>query len=66
MRIRQIKDECSRCGNMIACELCLCGHGIDRPRSNIAEMVACQLKHMEEHREFEVPIQGIDFDVDME
>ena len=44
--LREIKDECSRCGEILQCELCREGHGIKCERQNVAEMVKCQLDHM--------------------
>ena len=34
---KEIKDECSRCGNILECEC-----------ENIAKMIKCQMKHREE------------------
>jgi hypothetical protein len=44
---KEIKDECSRCGNILECELFRQGHGIKCERCNIAEMLKCQMKHKE-------------------
>lgn len=44
---REIKDECSECGNILECELFKDGHGIDRERQNVSKMVMCQIKHKE-------------------
>nr|DAL12514.1 MAG TPA_asm: hypothetical protein [Bacteriophage sp.] len=44
---RRITDECSQCGFILTCELCRQGHGINVERSNIRQMVACQIKHRE-------------------
>lgn len=49
---KEIKDECSHCGNILECELFRQGHGIKQERENIAKMIACQMKHREK-REFE-------------
>lgn len=49
---KEINDECSKCGNILECELFSQGHGIKQERENIAKMIACQMKHME-RREFE-------------
>jgi hypothetical protein len=49
---KEIKDECSHCGNILECELFRQGHGIKQERENIAKMIACQMKHRE-RREFE-------------
>ena len=42
---KEIKDECSKCGEVLQCELFLQGHGIKRNRVNVTEMVSCQMKH---------------------
>ena len=42
---KEIKDECSKCGEVLQCELFLQGHGIKRDRENVTEMVSCQMKH---------------------
>lgn len=43
---REITDECSHCGEILQCELFLCGHDIKhKGRSRITEMIACQIKH---------------------
>ena len=49
MRIagKEINDECSRCGNILECELVRQGHGIKQERENIAKMIECQIKHRE-------------------
>lgn len=47
VRGRQITDECQYCGNAIQCELFVSGHGINCERSNVVEMVGCQMKHRE-------------------
>lgn len=44
---KEIKDECSQCGNILECELFRQGHGIKCERCNIAEMLKCQMKHKE-------------------
>lgn len=36
---KEIKDECSKCGEVLQCELFLQGHGIKRDRENVTEMV---------------------------
>ena len=46
MKITEIRDECSKCGEIVTCELCRKGHGIRRPRESFSEMVECQLEHM--------------------
>lgn len=43
--LRNIKDECSRCGEFLECELCRQGHGVRQPRTNIAKMLNCQINH---------------------
>ena len=47
MRIfgKEIADECSKCGNVLECELFRQGHGIKQERINIREMVECQMEH---------------------
>lgn len=42
---KEIKDECSRCGNILECELFRKGHGIKQERENIAKMIECQMNH---------------------
>nr|DAE32720.1 MAG TPA: hypothetical protein [virus sp. ctFlR8] len=42
---KEIKDECSKCGEVLQCELFLKGHGIKRDRENVTEMVSCQMEH---------------------
>lgn len=44
---KEIKDECQYCGEILQCMLFRQGHGIQQKRTNIAEMVRCQIKHME-------------------
>lgn len=44
---KEINDECSRCGNILECELFRQGHGIKQERENIAKMIECQIKHRE-------------------
>lgn len=44
---KEIKDECRHCGEILQCELFRQGHGIQQIRTNIAEMVRCQLRHEE-------------------
>ncbi len=36
---------CSKCGNVLECELFRQGHGIKQERINIREMVECQMEH---------------------
>lgn len=45
---KEIKDECSHCGNIFECELFRQGHGIKQERENVAKMIECQMKHREE------------------
>ena len=45
--LKDVKDECSKCGDYFTCELCRQGHGIKQPRSNVAEMFECQMKHID-------------------
>ena len=47
MRIfgKEITDECSKCGNVLECELFRQGHGIKQERTNVREMVECQMEH---------------------
>nr|DAH74463.1 MAG TPA: RNA polymerase subunit [Caudoviricetes sp.] len=47
---KEIKDECSKCGNILECELFRQGHGIKQERENIAKMIKCQMKHREERQ----------------
>ena len=44
---KEIKDECSKCGNILECELFRQGHGIKQERENVANMIECQMKHRE-------------------
>ena len=50
---KEIKDECSHCGNILECELFRQGHGIKQERENIAKMIACQMKRKPLSIEFE-------------
>lgn len=47
MRIagKEINDECSKCGNILECELFRQGHGIKQERENVAKMIECQMNH---------------------
>lgn len=49
MRIanREITDECTHCGNILQCELFRQGHGIHTERTNVLQMIKCQMKHRE-------------------
>lgn len=49
MRIagKEIKDECQYCGEVLQCELFRKGHGVRQERSNIVDMVRCQINHRE-------------------
>lgn len=42
---KEINDECSRCGNILECELFRQGHGIKQERENVAKMIECQMNH---------------------
>lgn len=42
-----INDECSRCGNILDCELFRKGHGIGTEREHVADMLKCQFEHKE-------------------
>ena len=44
---KEIKDECEKCGEILVCELTRQGHGICQPRTNITQMVECQISHKE-------------------
>ena len=57
---KEIKDECSRCGNILQSELCRQGHGIRQDRKNIAKMINCQLDHHDqrEKKEMRTNVQG--------
>lgn len=52
MRIagKDISDECINCGNMLQCKLFVQGHGIRCERTNITEMIKCQIEHKEGRR----------------
>lgn len=45
---KDINDECSKCGNILECELFRQGHGLRQERENVAKMIECQMKHREE------------------
>lgn len=45
---KEINDECSKCGNILECELFRQGHGIKQERENVAKMIECQMEHREE------------------
>ena len=45
---KEINDECSKCGNILECELFRQGHGLRQERDNVAKMIECQMKHREE------------------
>lgn len=49
--LHDVKDECSKCGKFLECELCLQGHAIGRERENIVEMVRCQMEHEKRMKE---------------
>lgn len=42
---KDINDACYECGEVLQCELFLDGHGINRERKRITEMIKCQLSH---------------------
>lgn len=44
---KEINDECKNCGDVLVCELTRQGHGIGQPRTNITQMVECQISHKE-------------------
>ena len=44
---KEINDECSKCGNILECELFRQGHGLRQERENVAKMIECQMKHRE-------------------
>lgn len=44
---KEIKDECQYCGEIFQCELFRKGHGVRQERSNIVDMVRCQINHRE-------------------
>lgn len=48
---KEIKDECSRCGQILECELFRQGHGIKQERENITKMIACQMRHRQKMEE---------------
>lgn len=45
--LKDVKDECSHCGEIFQCELCKQGHGIRCERENVSKMVLCQTEHRE-------------------
>lgn len=42
---KEINDECKNCGDVLVCELTRQGHGIGQARTNITQMVECQISH---------------------
>lgn len=50
---KEIKDECSHCGDILECELFKQGHGIHCERENITMMIECQMKHRKRREENE-------------
>ena len=44
---KEIKDECEKCGEILACELTRQGHGIGQERKKKKKMVSCQMQHKE-------------------
>ena len=45
--LKDVKDECSKCGDLFICVLCREGHGIRQRHTNVAKMVECQFNHKE-------------------
>lgn len=48
---KRITDECRYCGDILQCETFMCGHGINRERSRMLEMVDCQIRHRHDRYE---------------
>lgn len=48
---KEIKDECSKCGQILECELFRQGHGIKQERESITKMIACQMRHRQKREE---------------
>lgn len=42
---KEITDECQHCGDILVCQLCREGHGINRERINVTQMVTYQIEH---------------------
>lgn len=42
---KEIHGACADCGEILNCELCRQGQGVGRPKSNIAQMIRCQMQH---------------------
>ena len=56
---KEIDDECSKCGNILECELFRQGHGIKQERENVAKMIECQMKHRrKEKRMIKILVPG--------
>nr|DAH93743.1 MAG TPA: Protein of unknown function (DUF983) [Caudoviricetes sp.] len=53
MRIagKEINDECVHCGEILECELFKQGHGIKQERTNVVQMISCQMKHKEKRND---------------
>lgn len=47
---KEINDECMYCGEILQCELFRQGHGIKQERTNITEMLRCQMQKEEERK----------------
>ena len=48
---REIYDECTHCGEILQCELFRQGHGIHQIRTNVIEMIRCQMNHKEKRED---------------
>lgn len=48
--LRNVKDECEKCGKIFECDLCRVGHGIMCKRDRVSEMVRCQMQHEEKRK----------------
>ena len=44
---KQINDECTKCEELLQCELFRQGHGIRQPRSKIRQMLERLMRHRE-------------------
>lgn len=51
--LRSIRDECSNCGEILQCELCKQGHGLNGDRENVVEMIKCQFEHREKRQKYD-------------
>lgn len=47
---KEIKDECQYCENILQCDLCRQGHGINMERENVAKMFLCQMEHLDKRK----------------